>query len=145
VGSGVSVASAAGSGEGVAVGTSSGVGAGGADVAGVAQAAPTNTSATIRLSRRVRTPLCLQVQEPRHPRVEHFAVLGLGRQKPFVVDEARLLLDPIAPAISAGVGQDRGAPLARQRRPAQALLALRAAPAHHLSHEVAIVRAEGAG
>ncbi len=148
IGSGVAVAVAmavaVASSEGVAVGASVGVWAGSAVVAGVAQAAPTTTSAKIRLTRRIRTPLYLEVQKPGHFRVEHLAVLGLGRQKTLVVDEPRLLFDPLAPAIGAGVGQNRGAPFARQRRLAQAFLALRAAPAHHLSHEVALYRPGGA-
>ena len=148
VGCGVSVGVELGSGEGVGVGvpvgagvgSSVGVAAGRLCGAGLAHAAPTNSSATIRLSRRVRTPLCLQMQKPRHPRVEHLAVLWLSRQKPFVVDESRLLLDPLAPAVGAGVGEDRGAPSAGQRRPVEALLALRAAPADHLSHNRRLVR-----
>jgi len=145
VGAGVSVGVGVGVGVGggvdvsVAVALAVGTGADAVGVTrldGVAHAARTRSNAGARLNRCRRTPLRLQVQKRRHAGVQNLAMLGLGRQEPLVVDQPRLLLDPIVPALGASVSEDSRAPLAGQRRVAETRFALRAAATGNVTHGV---------
>src|SRR5438552_3088176 len=60
----------------------------------------------------VGRPDALQLEELPQMAVDHFLVCRLEGLQPQVVDQASLLLGPLAPAVGAGLGEDGRAPFA---------------------------------
>jgi hypothetical protein len=59
--------------------------------------------------------------------IEQFAMFSLSRAKPFMVDQPRLLFEPLVPARGASLGDDDWPPFTGQRRLRQPWLMLAAA------------------
>src|ERR671930_2210620 len=93
-----------------------------------------HASALSRWGSLVGRPDALQLEELSQMAVDYFLVCRLERLQPQVVDQASLLLGPLAPAVGASLGEDGRAPFAGQRRLLERGLRLAAAAAGHVGH-----------